>query len=67
MKIENKNKFKEGDTVYSKANPSEKLIADRYLDRIYFCNYADDSSKSQVPLFERELVGGEFPDDFIRS
>lgn len=54
--IENKNKFKEGDTVYAKVNPKIRLIVRRYVSRIYYCKFANQPDKKELAFFERELV-----------
>ena len=47
-------KFKEGEMVFANANPSEKLVIRRFLDRIYYCRTESPSAKDVV-FFEREL------------
>lgn len=56
MKIETVGKYKSGDFVYAKENPSEKLEVRRYLRRIYFCTFPNNPEKKELALFERELV-----------
>ena len=53
---EKENKFEAGDTVYSKVNPDVKLVVRRYIDRIYYCKFAEDPDRKELALFERELV-----------
>lgn len=50
------NIYKEGDEVYAKVNPSEKLIVRRYVGRIYYCKVAVDTSLEEQVYFERELT-----------
>ena len=52
------NKFKAGDTVYTKVNPDVKLIVRRYIKRSYYCRFAGEPDKKELALFQRELVGG---------
>jgi hypothetical protein len=47
--------FKIGETVYEKTNPNVELIVRRYVDRIYFCQFADNLTKAELVLFEREV------------
>lgn len=50
------NFYKKGDEVYARVNPSEKLIVRRYIDRIYYCQVAADTSLQEQVYFERELT-----------
>jgi hypothetical protein len=50
------NKFKEGDVVCAKENPTLKLVVRRYVDRIYFCKVQADTTAKELVYFERELV-----------
>ncbi|AEV33927.1 hypothetical protein [Owenweeksia hongkongensis] len=49
------NRYREGEVVHSKANPEQKLIVRRYVDRIYYCKIQDDLDHKDVVYFEREL------------
>lgn len=50
------NKYKEGDVVFAKENPSKKLVIRRYVDQIYYCKLAEDLHAKELVYFERELV-----------
>lgn len=50
------NKFKEGETIYAKADPSRKLVIRRYVDRIYYCQVKEDPAQKELVYFERELM-----------
>jgi hypothetical protein len=50
------NKYKEGEEVYAKVNPSLKLIVRRYVDRIYYCKIKKDLKLKELVYFERELM-----------
>lgn len=50
------NKYKEGDFVFSKFNPDQKLVVRRYLSRMYYCRHADNQSGGDLVYFERELI-----------
>jgi hypothetical protein len=50
------NKYKEGEIVYAKTDPSLKLIIRRYIDRIYYCRVPEDPSREELVYFERELT-----------
>ena len=55
MKI-TENKYKEGEEVYAKVNPSLKLIIRRYVDRIYYCKVKEDTTLKEQVYFEREIM-----------
>lgn len=50
------NKYREGEFVYAKENPSLKLIIRRYIDDIYYCRIPDEPQKKELVYFERELM-----------
>ncbi len=50
------NKYKEGEEVYAKVNPSLKLIIRRYVDRIYYCKIKINPTLKELVYFERELM-----------
>jgi hypothetical protein len=50
------NKYKEGEEVYAKINPSRKLIIRRYVDRIYYCKIKEDPTLKELVYFEREIL-----------
>lgn len=50
------NKYLEGEEVYAKTNPSQKLIIRRYVDRIYYCIIKQDPTRKELVYFERELM-----------
>jgi len=50
------NKYKEGDTVYAKADPLVGLIVRRYVDSIYYCQPKKDPEQKELVYFERELM-----------
>ena len=50
------NKYKEGEEVYAKVNPSLKLIIRRYVDRIYYCKIKINPTLKEPVYFERELM-----------
>ncbi|MFZ9047124.1 MAG: hypothetical protein ACO2ZZ_14820 [Cyclobacteriaceae bacterium] len=50
------NKYKEGDVVFAKIEPTQKLIIRRYVDRIYYCKVVGDQNTKEVVYFERELT-----------
>ncbi len=49
------NKFQEGDIVFAKVNPSNKLKVRRYIDEIYYCTIVSNPSLKELVYFEREL------------
>lgn len=54
---QNEHKYKEGETVIAKVNPTVKLVVRRYLDRIYYCQLKDSPGRKDLVYFERELDG----------
>ncbi len=49
-------KYKEGDIVFAKVNPTLKLKVRRYVSRVYFCQIFDDPNSKELVYFERELL-----------
>lgn len=56
------NKYKEGDEVFAKVNPSQKLIIRRYVDRIYYCKIKNNPELKELVYFEREIASDETKD-----
>ena len=50
------NKYKEGQVVYAKENPTLKLVIRRYVYRIYYCKVQDAPDQKELVYFERELI-----------
>lgn len=50
------NKFKEGEEVIAKVNPTEILVIRRYLQRIYYCRVKANPNAKELVFFERELM-----------
>ncbi|MCR9288553.1 MAG: hypothetical protein NXI23_14350 [Bacteroidetes bacterium] len=53
------NKYKEGDEVYAKVNPSLKLIIRRYVPKIYYCTVKEDPTRKELVYFEREIMSDQ--------
>ena len=53
------NKFKEGEVVQAKVNPSLDLVVRRYVGRIYYCKIQKDPTHKELVYFERELIPHE--------
>jgi hypothetical protein len=51
-----KNKYKEGSAVHAIANPGQKLIIRRYVDRVYYCKIAENLTAKELVFFEWELA-----------
>lgn len=49
-------RYKEGETVCAKVEPSLKLIVRRYVDRIYYCKILEHPDRDELVYFERELM-----------
>jgi hypothetical protein len=54
--IATENKFKNGEVVHERTNPSQKLIVSRYADRVYYCKVQDAPNRKELVYFERELI-----------
>ncbi|ETN97095.1 cupin domain-containing protein [Zhouia amylolytica] len=52
---ENK-RYKAGQTVYSKVNPTKPLIVRAFLNKIYYCFVKDSPEDKEEVYFERELT-----------
>jgi len=50
------NKYKEGAVVFSKMDPTLKLVVRRYVKRIYYCKIQEDPGRKELVYFERELM-----------
>ncbi|MEQ8245584.1 MAG: hypothetical protein RLO12_03095 [Fulvivirga sp.] len=50
------NKFKEGDEVFERTNPSQKLIVTRFQNKIYYCSVLDFPKRKDLVFFERDLM-----------
>lgn len=50
------NNYKEGDVVYAKNAPMQKLVIRRYIDQVYYCKVQDDPERNELVYYERELV-----------
>jgi hypothetical protein len=50
------NLYKEGSTITAKANPGQKLVIRRYLQRIYYCAVINEPDRKDLVYFERELI-----------
>ena len=51
-------KYKEGETVYAKTNPGQRLTVKRFLDQIYYCRITNEPDKKDLIFFEEELQTG---------
>jgi hypothetical protein len=50
------NKYKPGEIVYEKVRPSQKLIIEQYLDKIYYCKPVHAPHRKALAYLERDLV-----------
>lgn len=50
------NKYKEGEFVYAKNNPSLGLIIRRYVNSIYYCRIQEAPHSKELVYFERDLI-----------
>lgn len=49
-------KYHEGDEVYERIRPGQKLIVTRYQHGIYYCKRIENKSRKELIYFERELM-----------
>jgi hypothetical protein len=49
-------KFKEGDEVYDRIRPGQKLIISRYFQGIYYCKIEENLRRKELIYLERELM-----------
>lgn len=49
-------RHKEGEIVYAKEAPNQKLTVRRYVDEIYYCIVEGAPTYKEVVYFERELI-----------
>lgn len=49
-------KFKEGEEVYDRIRPSQKLIISRYFKGIYYCKVEENLRRKELIYLERELM-----------
>jgi hypothetical protein len=54
--IISQSKFKAGDLVYAKENPSSLLVVKSFMNKVYFCFAEEDPSKKQLVFLEGELL-----------
>jgi hypothetical protein len=49
-------KFKPGEVVFEKIRPSQKLIVERYSDKIYYCTLQEAPHRKAIVYVERDLL-----------
>jgi hypothetical protein len=49
-------KYNEGDEVYERIRPYQKLIVSRCLQGIYYCKMIESRNRKELIYFERELM-----------
>jgi len=64
-KIENK--FKNGEQVYERTNPYQKLIVSRYENHIYYCRILDAPKRKELVFSERELILDDSVEDKVAN
>lgn len=48
-------KYKEGEIVYDRIRPSQKLIVSGHNGKIYYCKIEEAPHRKELTYFEREL------------
>lgn len=49
-------KFKEGDEVYERIRPGQKLIVSHYFKGVYYCKVAENPNRKKLIYLENELM-----------
>jgi hypothetical protein len=49
-------KFKEGDEVYERIRPDQKLIVSRFFGGVYYCKVVENPQRKELIYAERELM-----------
>ncbi len=49
-------KFNEGEIVYERTHPSQKLIVSYYADKLYYCKVFEAPDRKPLVYFERDLL-----------
>ena len=52
------NKYKNGEVVFDRIRPSQKLIVSHYFDKLYYCKVQENLNRKRLVYFERELLPG---------
>ena len=50
------NKYKNGEVVFDRIRPSQKLVIGSYANSVYYCMPDEDRSRRKLVYFERELM-----------
>lgn len=53
------NKYKDGEIVFERIHPDQKLIISNYMNGLYYCRLQGTRSKKTFVYFERDLKSGE--------
>jgi hypothetical protein len=56
MKSDMEPKFKEGEIVYERVRPTQKLIVKNHAGLIYYCHREEHPDRKALVFFERELM-----------
>ena len=52
------NKYKNGEVVFDRIRPTQKLVIRGYLNGIYYCKCQESRNRKELVYFERELLPG---------
>ena len=50
------NKYKNGEVVFDRIRPSQKLIIRGYSNSVYYCMPHEDRNRRELVYFERDLM-----------
>jgi uncharacterized protein YodC (DUF2158 family) len=49
-------KFKEGEVVYEKIRPQQRLFISKSQSGLYYCKVEEDRTRKELVYFERDLL-----------
>lgn len=49
-------KFKQGEIVYERVRPAQKLVVRSHMGQIYYCKAEEHPNSKELVYFERELM-----------
>jgi hypothetical protein len=50
------NKYKNGEVVFERIRPTQKLVIRGYFNGIYYCKCLEARTRKELVYFERELL-----------
>lgn len=50
------NKYKEGEVVFERIRPNQKLVVKRFTHNMYYCKVQENPNRKDLVYLERELT-----------